>query len=77
MFLTLNKRKNWHQMKPNANTFILLHIKNALNKLGLRRCWSHTVKDDNTNKLILQQFTYGDSRIFPKTELRKEFYEGL
>jgi len=64
-------------MQPNNNTVFSLHIKDAYNKLGLHRSWSRSCRENMTVKFNLMRFDYGDSRIFPFSLLRKDFYEGL
>jgi hypothetical protein len=65
-------------MQPNNNTLFSLHVKDILNRLCLRRSWSRPVIRNNMilkfNRVKLE---YGDSRIFPASELKKNFYEGL
>ena len=65
-------------MQQNNNTIFLLHAKDALNRFGLRRSWSRPVDVDHlVIKFSLLKLAYGDSRIFPVSELKKDFYEGL
>jgi hypothetical protein len=65
-------------MQPNNNTIFSLHAKDALNRLGLSRSWARpVVMNSLAIKFSLLKLAYGDSRIFPVSELRKDFYEGL
>ena len=64
-------------MRTNTNTLHSLHSKDVFNRLRLQKCWAHPAKNGTIIKFGLQKLDYGDSRLFPVSELKKDFYEGL
>ncbi|MBN1414109.1 MAG: hypothetical protein JW973_03320 [Bacteroidales bacterium] len=64
-------------MQANSTILFSLRVKDALNRLGLRRSWTQPGKNKTVFKFNLLKFAYGDSRILPGPELKKSIYEGL
>lgn len=65
-------------MRHNNNIFFSIHTKNIINRYCLRKRWSHNMVRKNIAKRIsILSVNYGDLRIFPVSELKKNFYEGL
>jgi hypothetical protein len=64
-------------MLTNSNILFSLKAKDALNRLGLHRCWAHARNLERTIRTDLKKMDYGDSRVIAVLELKKVFYEGL
>jgi hypothetical protein len=61
----------------NNNTIHSLHSKDAFNRLRLQKNWARPKNNGTVIRFGLLKLDYGDSRLFPFSEIKKENYEGL